>query len=45
MSLVTDMSYLLGKYVDSGLSTVSSCDTSFNSDISLWNTTSVTNMQ
>ena len=39
------MSYLLSKYVDNEkYSTVSSCGTSFNSDISNWNTSSVTNM-
>ena len=45
VSLVTDMSFLFGKYVDFRRSTVSSCGTSFNSDISTWNTSSVTNME
>ena len=45
MSLVTDMSFLFGKYVDNGYTTVSSCGTSFNSDISTWNTGNVTNME
>ena len=44
VSLVTDMSYLFGRYVDSSHTTVSSCGTSFNSDISNWNTISVTYM-
>ena len=39
------MSFLFGKYVDSTWRTVSSCGTSFNSDISNWNTSSVTNMK
>ena len=42
---MTDMSYLLGKYVDNGYATVSSCGISFNSDISNWNTSSATNMR
>jgi hypothetical protein len=45
VSLVTDVSFLLGKYVNGGYSTVSSCDTSFNSSISYWNTGSATTMR
>ena len=44
VSLVTDMSYLLGNYSDSS-NTLSSCRATFNSDISNWDVSSVTSMR
>jgi len=44
VSLVTDMSYLLGHY-SSDSTPDSSSGQSFNSDISQWNVSSVTNMK
>ena len=44
VSLVTDMSYLLGQYSDSS-NTASSCGTTFNSDIGNWGVSGVTTME
>ena len=44
VSLVSDMSWLFGKYSNSN-GTVSSCGTTFNSDISNWNTGQCTTMK